>query len=400
MNEQQHNRWIIHADLDAFFAAVAVLERPELAGLPVLVGGSPTGRGVVSSASYEARAFGVRSAMPMAQALRLCPHAIVTGVSSARIRDLSQRFQGILRDYSPLVEVVSVDEAYLDASGSERLFGGAEHIASEIKRRVRAELGLVVSLGVATNRLVAKIASELDKPDGLRVVLPGQEAATLAPLPVGSVPGIGPKTAARLRHYGLATLGELAAAPESLLALVAGEDAAHLRRLARGEDERPIRGERDARKSIGHERTFARDRRGLAELEAPLFALCQETGMALRRKGLAGQTVCLKLRYNDFTTITRQLALSQPTDAHQQIFAAARALLSGALHERAAPVRLIGVRVSNLAQPALQLGLFDDRLQRTRRLNAALDQLAERSGGPVVTPARYVRPAKNLEVDQ
>jgi DNA polymerase IV len=389
VDERAGNRWVIHADLDAFFAAAAILRRPELAGLPVVVGGSPTGRGVVASASYEARAFGVRSAMPMSQALRLCPQAVIVGVEGAFIRELSHRFQAILGEFSPLVEVVSVDEAYLDAGGSERLFGGAPAIAAEIKRRVRQELGLVVSLGVATNRLVAKIASDLDKPDGLRIVPPGMEAATLAPLPVEKAPGIGPRSAARLRAQGIATLGQIAAASEGLLTAVVGDDAERLRRLARGEDDRPVRGERDERKSIGHERTFARDRRGLPELEAPLFDLCEETGMALRRQGLAGATVCLKLRYDDFTTITRQESLSGPTDAHQQFFATARQLLIGALHERAAPVRLIGVRVSGLSEPAMQLTLFDTRLQRTRQLNAALDRLADRAGARIVTPARY-----------
>lgn len=393
-NNQQstaHSRAIIHADLDAFFAAVAVLERPELAGLPLIVGGAPDGRGVVATASYEARAFGVRSAMPMSQALRLCPQAVIARVDGARIRELSQRFQAILSEFSPLVEVVSVDEAYLDVSGSERLFGGPRAIAESIKRRVREELGLVVSLGVASNRLVAKIASDLDKPDGLRIVPAGQEAATLAPLPIEKVPGIGPKSAARLRSYGLHTLGELAAAPEGLLAFIAGEDAEHLRRLARGADDRPVRGERDARKSLGHERTFARDRRGLAELETPLFELCAETGMALRARRLAGGTVCLKLRYADFSTITRQQSLPRPSDAHQEFFGIARALLTAALHERAAPVRLIGVRISGLSEPFMQLDLFDAGPQRTRRLNAALDQITTRAGAGAITPARYVR---------
>lgn len=390
MHARDDSRWVIHADLDAFFAALAVRERPELAGRPVVVGGSPTARGVVSSASYEARAFGVRSAMPMTQALRLCPQAVVVGTGSLPIRDASRRFLAILADFSPLVEAVSVDEAYLDASGSERLFGGPAAIAAAIKRRVRDELGLVVSLGVATNRLVAKIASDLDKPDGLFLVPAGQEAATLAPLPVERAPGIGPKLAARLCAHGLATLGALAAAPEGLLAAVVGDDADRLRRLARGEDDRPVRGGPDERKSIGHERTFAHDRHGLAELEAPLFALCEETGMALRRRGLAGATVCLKVRYDDFTTITRQQSLPWPTDAHQELFAVARGLLAGALRERAAPVRLVGVRVSGLGAPAMQLDLFDDRRARTRRLNRALDHLAARAGARVVTPARYV----------
>jgi DNA polymerase-4 len=382
---------VIHADLDAFFAAAEVLRRPEFAEQPLVVGGAAGGRGVVSSASYAARAYGVRSAMATAQALRLCPQAIVLPPDHAYYVELSGRFKAILRAYSPLVEVVSVDEAYLDASGCERLFGGAVELARELKARVRAELGLVVSLGVAPNKLVAKIASDLDKPDGLRVVRPGEEAATLAPLPAERLPGVGPKAGARLRANGVTTLGELATAPAEILALVAGKDAERLRSMARGADERPVQGEREERKSVGHEHTFARDQRGLTELDGPLFELCEATGAELRRRGLAAGTLAIKLRYHDFTTITRQQALPQPTDAHQEIFALAHRLLEAALRERNAPVRLIGVRASSLAEPARQLTLFDQRTERTRRLNAALDQLAERAGERVVVPARYAR---------
>lgn len=387
----QPTRWVIHADLDAFFAAAEVLRRPELAGKPVIVGGSADGRGVVSSASYPARAYGVRSAMPTAQALRLCPVAVVLPPDFSYYRALSQRFQAILRTYSPLVEVVSVDEAYLDASGSERLFGPAPELARALRQRVRDELGLTVSLGVAANKLVAKIASDLDKPDGLTIVPPGREAAILAPLPVERLPGIGPKAGARLRAYAITALGELATASADLLALVAGSDAERWRALAQGQDERPVHGERDEPKSVGHERTFARDRRGLPELEAPLFELCAQTGLQLRRQQLAAGTIALKLRYADFTTITRQQALPQPSDAHQELFVVARRLLVAAFHERAAPVRLLGVRAANLAAPARQLALFDQQPERLRRLNAALDHLAARAGEPVVLPARYAR---------
>jgi DNA polymerase-4 len=386
-------RWVIHADLDAFFAAAEVLRRPELAGQPVLVGGSPLGRGVVSSATYEARAAGVCSAMPMAQAVRLCPEAIVVRPDFTWYRELSERFRVILESFSPLVEVVSIDEAYLDASGSDRLFGGPVDLAIALKRRVRDELGLAVSLGVASNKLVAKIASDLDKPDGLRVVPQGSEAQTLAPLPVERLPGIGPKASARLRAQGIATLGELAEAPDALLR-AAGSDPARLRLRAHGVDDRPVTTERDPRKSIGHEHTFSRDLLGFGELEGLLYDLCESTGAELRRRALTATTVTLKLRYNDFTTITRQHPLARPSDAHQELFGVARDLLRQALTERQAPVRLLGVRVSGLTPAVRQLELFDDSRTRTRRLNDAIDALA---GTGVIRPARFAltAPSRN-----
>jgi len=389
-------RWVIHADLDAFFAAAEVLRRPELAGKPVIIGHSATGRGVVSSATYEARAFGVHSAMPVRQALRLCPTAITVPPDFDYYKQLSNQFRELLDAYSPIVEMVSIDEAYLDASDSDRLFGGAVALARALKQRVRDELGLVVSLGVASNKLVAKIASDMDKPDGLRVILHGDEAATFAPLPIERLPGIGSKTGARLRSGGMTTLGDLAATPDSVLRGVAGNDADHLRRRARGEDDRPVRAERDPRKSIGHEHTFATDRRGLSELAATLYDLAEQTGTALRSRGMTASTVTLKLRYSDFTTLTRQAPVAVPTDAHQEIHTVARALLTRALAERNAPVRLLGVRVTGLSNRSRQLNLFDTydiRAGRTQRINAALDTLAGRAGERVLMPARFITPS-------
>lgn len=382
--------WVIHADLDAFFAAAEVLRNPDLVGKPVIVAGSPTGRGVVTSASYEARVFGVRSAMPAAQAVRLCPHAIFVRPEGTLYRDLSHRFREILTEFSPIVEVVSVDEAYLDASYSERLFGGAVELARSLKARVKSELGLVVSLGVASNRLVAKIASDLDKPDGLRIVPHGMEAATLAPLPIERLPGIGPKSSVMLRANGIETLGQLANASDALLRAVAGKHAGRLRQRARGEYSKPVRGDRDPAKSLGHERTFSRDLSGLNELRSALFSLAERSGADLRQRGLACGVVTLKLRYSDFSTVNRQRSLHRPTDAHQEIFAVAYDLLRASLSERSAPVRLVGVRLSHLTETVTQLDLFDDRPDRTRRLNLALDSLAVRHGGRIVTPAGFL----------
>lgn len=389
MTALPQERWVIHADLDAFFAAAEVLRRPDLSGKPVIVGGSPASRGVVAAASYEARAYGVRSAMPMAQAVRLCPDAVIVRPDGDWYRHLSERFRSILSEYSPLVEVVSIDEAYLDVSGSDRLFGGAVELARLLKAHVRRELGLAVSLGVASNKLVAKIASDLDKPDGLRVVAQGEEAATFASLPIERLPGIGAKAGALLRAQGIQTLGELAAAPDILLRPVAGGDVDRLRRRARGEDTRPVSPERDPRKSIGHEHTFAHDLTGVAELSPALYRLCESTGADLRSRQLSGTTVTLKLRYGDFSTVTRQQALRRPTDAHQDLFEASSRLLERALRERHAPVRLLGVRVTGLSPSARQLGLFDDRPQRVSRLNRAIDRLAERSGESLLVPARF-----------
>lgn len=381
------DRWVIHADLDAFFAAVAVKENPQLRGKPVIVGGSPEGRGVVTSATYEARAYGVRSAMPAAQAKRLCPHAIFVRVPGESIRAHAQRFREILHDFSPVVEVVSVDEAYLDTGDSRRLYGGGVELARKLKERVREELGLVVSLGVASNRLVAKIASDLGKPDGFTVVPHGHEAATLAPLPVERLPGIGPKSAARLRAHGITTLGELATAPATLLTVIAGSHGEALRRRARGEYSKPVRADRGPQKSLGRGRTFERDLRGLDELSRPLFKLAERVGSDLRSRGLAGTTVALKVRYADFETRGRQVSLAEPTDAHQEIFLAARELLIQTLSSRAAPVRMLEVRVSGLRESSIQLGLFDTSRQRLRDLNDALDELAARHGPEIVQPA-------------
>lgn len=386
---QLSQTWVIHADLDAFFAAAEVLRNPDLAGKPVIVGGSPGGRGVVASASYEARVYGVRSAMPVGQAARLCPHAVFVRPDGNLYRDLSHRFREILRDYSPIVEVVSVDEAYLDASHSERLFGGAVELARSLKARVKDELGLVVSLGVASNRLVAKIASDLDKPDGLRIVPHGQEAETFAPLPIDRLPGVGPKASATLRAHGIETLGQMARASDSLLQAISGRHAGSLRERAMGQYSKPVRGDRDPAKSLGRERTFSRDLNGLDELRPALFNLAERSGADLRQRGLTCGVVTLKLRYNDFSTVNRQRSLDRPTDAHQDIFEVACDLLRSCLNERPAPVRLIGVRLSRLGRPATQLDLFDDRWERTRKLNRALDGLAERHGGPVVRPAGF-----------
>lgn len=377
-------RWIIHADLDAFFANAEVLRRPELCGRPVVVGGDPDGRGVVSSATYEARARGVRSAMPVAHARRLCPDAVFLRGDFAHYGELSRRFRAILRDLSPTVEVASIDEAYLDATGLAREPGPPTAVVETIKARLRAEVGLTASLGVAPNKTLAKIASDLRKPDGVVLVGQGGGAAFLAPLPVGRLAGVGPKARARLAALGIRRIGELAAAPPVLLREVFGERGPALALRARGIDDRPLEPDTPA-KSRGHERTFARDIGDLTALRRALRDLSERTAAELRRGGLGGRIVALKLRDSDFRTIGRQRALRGATDDAGAIFAAAEALLREALAAPGAPwvgrrLRLLGVRVGGLGPLARQLDLFDPAPLRDIRLNRALDELHARFG--------------------
>jgi DNA polymerase-4 len=349
-------RTIVHLDLDAFFAAVEVLEAPDLAGKPVLVGGRPEERGVVAAASYPARAFGVRSAMPMHRALRLCPEAIVLPPRHNLYRDYSRRVMEILHQASPLVEQISIDEAYLDLTDQVAAWDEAIEIARRLQRRVKEELGLSASLGVATNKLVAKVASDRDKPGGLTVVRPGEEAAFLAPLPVRVLWGVGPVTAQKLAETGVARVGELARLAEEELRARFGQHGADMARQARGIDERPVITEHE-RKSVSQERTFAHDLRDAKKLRRELWRLSQGVARRLRRAELAAGTVAIKLRYADFTTPTRQMRLAVPTDDEQVIYQAAAALLRRAW-QRGRPVRLLGVAGRHLSPPAGQLPLL------------------------------------------
>lgn len=382
----QWQRVIIHADLDAFFAAAEILRHPELRGKPVIVGGRPGGRGVVAAASYEARAFGVHSAMPAAQAVRLCPDAVFLPGDGDYYRDLSRRFQTILESFSPLIEMVSIDEAYLDLSHGGRSFTSPRAAAEAIKRQVRDELSLVVSLGVASSRLVAKIASDLDKPDGLCVVARGSEEEFLAPLPVERMPGIGPKATARLHQNGITTLGGLAQLPAALLEPIFGKRAASVQARARGIDDRPVEPDGGPRRSVGHERTYSRDLSAAVEIERSLYQLAEYTGRDLRRKKLLAGVVAVKLRYSDFETVGKQRRLLRPTDSHREIASVAIELTQQILEQRRTPIRLLGVRVATLSPLVIQLPLFDTDPLRQRRLNMALDRLVERHGREVIQP--------------
>lgn len=349
-------RVIVHLDLDAFFAAVEVLEHPELAGKAVLVGGRPEERGVVASASYPARAFGVHSAMPMARALKLCPEAVVLPPRHHLYRDYSRQVMSILRETSPLMEQMSIDEAYLDLTDRITAWDEGVEIARGLQRRVKEEIGLSASLGVATNKLVAKVASDRDKPGGLTVVRPGEEAAFLAPLPVRVLWGVGPVTAAKLAEMGVNTVGELAQLSEEVLRARFGIHGVEMARRARGIDTRPVVTEHEV-KSVSQERTFTHDLRDAEALKQQLWRLSQGVSRRLKRAGLAAQTVVIKLRYADFTTLTRQMTLMTPTDDERVIYRAALVLLSR-VWQRGQPVRLLGVAGRRLCPPVGQLPLW------------------------------------------
>jgi len=368
----------MHIDLDAFFVSVEQVAHPELKGRPVVVGGRPQGRGVVAAASYEARAFGLHSGMPLVTASRLCPQAIFIQGSFPKYRDASQKFMAILADFSPFLEPMGLDEAYLDATGFESIHGSARRMAEKIKRRVKAELGLNASIGIAGSKVVAKVASELSKPDGLLEVDEGKESSFLAPLPIARLPGVGQKTEGKLKRLGITTIGKLSATPLSLLKSHFGASGKMLQSFASGIDSRKV-APPAAAKSISRETTFGQDSKDRSLLKSTLRYLGERVGADLRQKGKRARCVTLKLRYADFTTITRRLTLSQTTDSDQVIFDAGVKLLGRALAGAKQPVRLIGIGVSELAAGG-QLDMLDGSAQRQESLNKAIDRIRRKYG--------------------
>jgi DNA polymerase-4 len=379
-------RWIIHVDLDAFFASVEELLDPTLRGKPLIVGGSPEGRGVVAAASYAARAYGVHSAMPVAQALRLCPQLIIARGHYGAYGDYSDRVMAILHDFTPTVEQISIDEAFLDITGCEQLWGPPLEIARRIKQRVAAEVGLPISLGIAATKLVAKIACSQGKPNGLTLVLPGEEAAFLAPLAIEELWGVGKVTGARLRSFGLRTIGDLQRSGVERLTVLLGDAGQWLYRSAMGIDPSPVESGH-GRRSISQETTFARDIAEREPLRQTILQMSDHLAAHLRRRGLVATTVRLKYRSAAFETYTRQSALEQPTDQAATINAIALQLLD-ANWTSGRPLRLLGVGVSGLLDDAgYQLSLFDDRDQRDIRLANALDEIRNRFGRGAITRA-------------
>ena len=387
-------RTILHIDLDAFFCAVEEIRNPELRGKAFAVGGKPEERGVVASCSYAARRTGVRSAMPMSRAIRLSPGLIIVSSRHSHYSEVSRQVMQRLRDLTPLVEQISIDEAFLDLSD---IHESPELIARKLQARINEELQLPCSIGIASNKLVAKIATEVGKslalreikakgeikpPNALTIVPSGEEAAFLAPLPAEMLWGVGPKTSVKLGSLGIHTIGDLARWPESNLIHAFGENGRDLARRARGEDERMVVTEHEA-KSMSQETTFVRDVREDAALKKTLHQLSEEVGRNLRHSNLAGATIKLKIRWPDFTTLTRQVTLSQRTDDGEEIYDKVVELM-GAVRKPGQAVRLIGVGVSGLGEPVRQLTLWDTQTEKARRLRDAIEALRERYGDEVI----------------
>jgi DNA polymerase-4 len=381
-------RTILHVDLDAFFAAVEQRDNPALRGRPVAVGlGGANDRGVVSAASYEARRFGVHSAMPIRTARRLCPDCIFVPVRGAAYQAASREVMAILRRFTPLVQPISIDEAFMDVTASRALFGDGESIARSIKAAIREEVGLTASVGVAATKLVAKIASDLRKPDGLVVVEPGTEAAFLAPLPISRLWGVGASTAAALKDFGVATIGDLAALDRAALVRRFGKHGASLVDRAHGLDGDPV-DDPDAAKSVSHEHTFDEDTADPEVLERTLLAMAEGVSGRLRHAGLKAGTVTVKVRDSGFNTVTRQRGMAEPTDLTEPIWRTAVELARPEM--RGKRIRLLGVAASGFGARE-QLGLFEADDDRRRRVVEAADEVRERFGTRAITRARLLR---------
>jgi DNA polymerase-4 len=373
------SRSVIHLDLDAFFAAVEQHDRPELRGKPVLVGGSRE-RGVVCACSYEARPYGIRSAMPIAQALRLCPGALVLPVRIKRYRDLSSQVFEIFARFTDRIEPLSIDEAFLDVSGCERLFGSPKHIASRIREEVRLETGLTVSAGIAPNKFLAKLASESGKPDGLVEVRPEEVDAFLLPLPLSRLYGVGEVTVGKLARLGLHTVAALRQLGRGSLVAMFGNQGEQLYRLARGEDDRPV--ERSGTiKSVGHEETFSRDVWKIEDLRRELLSLCERVATRLRRRSLSGRCITLKVKYADFVTVTRGRTVASGMNHAMVMYREGLTLLEKTEAGRR-PVRLLGISLSLLDEEgAGQTDLFEEEERRRLcALDRAVDGIRERYG--------------------
>lgn len=377
----QRLRQIIHVDMDAFYASVEQLDHPELRGKAVIVGGDPKSRGVVSAASYEARPFGVHSAMPTAQALRLCPHAVLLPVRMERYAEVSQAIHAIFERYTPLVEPISLDEAFLDVTDSTNLFGTTEQIGRAVKKEIKDQTQLTASVGIAPNKFLAKLASDLKKPDGFVVITEQSKQQVLDPLGVGRIWGVGKVTEKALRDRGIHTIGELRCSTPEQLKAVVGNAAEELLRLARGEDDREVEPDRQC-KSLSSEQTFATDISDEAILLSVLLEQVEEVAQRLRHKQLKTKTITLKLRYGDFRTVTRRETLSEPTNLTKPLWQTAERTFRRWQRRSAGPLRLLGFGASGLEpEHAGQQSLFaDPEQEKLRRLDKALDKIRDRYG--------------------
>jgi DNA polymerase IV len=374
MSPPRPARTILHVDMDAFYAAVEQRDRPELKGKPVIVGADPKGgrgRGVVATASYEARTFGVSSALPISQAWKRCPHGVYLPPDMEKYVAVSRQVMEVLRSFSDCVEPISIDEAFLDVTGSRRAFGDGETIARRLKAAIGQEVRLSASVGVAGSKLVAKVASDIRKPDGLVVVAPGTEAAFLAPLPIRRLWGVGPKTEEELARFGITTIGALVELGPDRLSHRLGTHGLDLLRLARGEDDRPVIAEAGEAKSLGQEHTFEKDVAELATLRKTLLDLADSVARRLRSHGLRGRTVTLKYRDEAFRTLTRAETMPDPTDAGDDLFRVAWRLFEGVHGERR--VRLLGIYTSGFGAGA-QLDLFAPPAKAADQVRDAIDR--------------------------
>ena len=387
MDSETKPRAIIHLDMDAFYPSVEVLDNPALKGLPVIVGGGRE-RGVVSSASYEARRFGVHSAQPMATAMRRCPKGIFLPVRMERYREVSRAVFEIFHQFTPLVEPLSIDEAFLDVTGSERLLGRSEEIARKIKETVHAVTGLRVSAGVAQSKFVAKIASDIDKPDGLTLVVPGKVREFLDPLPIEKMWGVGRVTRAALGRLNIRTFRDLRSVPLKILEKKFGKHGLKMHNLSMGMDDRDVVPHQDI-KSMGHEQTYMEDITECGEARKQLLGLSNKVARRMRKGGISGKTIVLKVKYSDFVQITRSVTLKNPTDDGFVIYEAICRLLEKT-EVGTRPVRLLGVSLSQLDFPTTgkQLSLFNlsHGDQKRKQLNKALDSLHEKHGDCGVRP--------------
>ena len=379
MKQSEHQRWIMHVDMDAFYASVEILDNPDLKGLPVIVGGR-SARGVVSTCSYEARKFGVHSAMPLFEARRLCPHGVYLPVRPHRYAEMSGKIMAIFRETSPLVEQLSIDEAFLDLTGMERL-GGAETIAHQVQDRIQEELKLSASVGLAPNKFLAKLASDMDKPHGFVKITPGEAETMLAPMPVTKIFGIGRSAEDKLKQFGIEKIGQLASADVTILRKVFGINAEQVKILARGLDDRPVVNEEEA-KSIGKENTFDYDLTDFESCRDEVLDLSGQVGWRLRRENLAGHTVTLKVKFADFHTITRSSTGDRLIAWDEEIFFLAEQMLRKINVKPG--VRLLGVSVSNLFRPEDEpvLGFAED--ERMQRRNQAIDSLKSKFGENII----------------
>lgn len=375
------NRRIIHVDMDAFYASVEQRDNPALKGKPVIVAGSPESRGVVSAASYEARKYGVHSAMPASQAHRLCPNGIFLPVRMSRYVEVSRQIRGIFHRYTPDVEPLSVDEAFLDVTGCITLFGSAETIGHRIKDDIKNETDLIASVGIAENKFLAKLASDLEKPDGFVMITPENRQAILDPLDIRRIWGIGKVTAKALHDAGVQTVNELRLTAPNVLARILGNQTDHILELVNGIDNRPVKSQTQA-KSISSEQTFATDIANKDTLLSILLTQLEEVAQRLRAEGLQGRTVTLKIRYGDFKTLTRSVTLDQPTDITQIIWQQARQLFLKWHKTGGGALRLLGVSVSGLsAEGSGQALLFDNpQDKKQKKLDTAFDAVRKKYG--------------------